>query len=258
MYIHNLDPIFINFGFISIKWYSLAYIVGILSGWWLGRKIIVRLKNQTNSNFQFEDFDNLISWLIISIILGGRIGYVIFYNLNYYLQNPLNIFKVWEGGMSFHGALLGVIITVYYFSIKKNIKPFLIFDILACVTPIGLFFGRIANFINAELYGKPSNILWSVIFPRVDNLPRHPSQIYEAFLEGILLFLILNLVILKKNYKIGICSVLFLILYGLFRIISEQFREPDAHIGYLFSNLSMGAILSIFMILGGLIIFLKK
>ena len=258
MYIHDLDPVLINFSFFEIRWYSLAYILGILIGWWVAKKIIL---SKIKSNIVFFDiklFDDLISYIIISIILGGRIGYIIFYNLSYYLDNPISIFKIWEGGMSFHGALAGIIIGTYFFSKKTKINTFFFLDIIASVAPIGIFFGRVANFINGELYGKPSDLLWSVIFPKIDMLPRHPSQLYEAALEGIVLFAILIIVILKKNIKIGMCSSLFMVLYGFFRIIAEQFREPDLQIGYLFNLFSMGSILSFAMILIGLLIFFKN
>ena len=260
MYIHNLDPVLLDFGLIVIRWYSLAYIFGIVIGWWFGKKIIIHILKNTNFKFKLDDFDDLISYLIISIIVGGRIGYVIFYNFNYYILNPLEIIKVWEGGMSFHGALIGIVIGTYLFSKKKSISMFFILDIIACVAPIGIFLGRIANFINSELIGKVTSVSWGVIFPLVDTLPRHPSQLYEAMLEGVTLFLILNILIFKRKYKVGSSSYLFLIYYGFFRILSEVFREPDAQIGYVFSFFSMGTILSFFMILSGFVIsgILKK
>ncbi len=258
MYIHNLDPVIFDFGYFAVRWYSLAYIVGILSGWWLGKKIIAKKFNGTNINFELKEFDNLITTLIFSIILGGRLGYVFFYNFNYYILNPLDIFKIWEGGMSFHGALLGIIIGTYLFSLKKNISTFFLLDIIACVAPIGIFFGRIANFINGELIGKSTDVPWGVIFSKTDALTRHPSQLYEAFLEGIILFIIMNMLIFKKDYIIGTCSYMFLILYGCFRIFSEFFREPDIQIGYVLNLLSMGSLLSILMIFSGIIIFFKR
>ena len=253
MYTHNLDPILVDFGFIAIRWYSLAYIFGILIGWWFGKKIIdyILLKNN-NFKFELSDFDDLISYLIVSIVIGGRIGYVIFYNFEYYSSNPLEILKIWEGGMSFHGALLGIIIGTYLFSKKRGVSTFFMLDIIACVAPIGIFLGRIANFINGELIGKITSVSWGVIFPNIDMFPRHPSQLYEAILEGIVLFLLLNILILRQRYKAGTCSYLFLIFYGIFRIISELFREPDKQVGYLFDLFSMGTILSFFMILSGL------
>ena len=257
MYIHNLNPVLINFGFFEIHWYSLAYIFGILIGWWIAKKIIdFKIYNKI-VKFDANIFDDLISYIIISIIIGGRFGYIIFYNLSYYLNNPLDVFKIWQGGMSFHGALIGVVFGTYLFSKKIKINSFFFLDIISSVAPIGIFFGRIANFINGELYGKPTSLFWSVIFPEVDNVPRHPSQLYEATLEGVVLFVILIFLIYKKTTNTGMVSALFMIFYGLFRIVSEYFREPDIQIGYLFNSVSMGSILSFFMILIGLFI-LKK
>ena len=218
------------------------------------KKIIKHILKNNQLKFELNKFDDLITNLIISIIIGGRLGYVVFYNPVYYMSNPFDIIKVWEGGMSFHGALIGIVIGTYIFSIKRNVSTFFLLDVIACVAPIGIFFGRIANFINGELVGKVSNFSWSVIFPNIDLLPRHPSQLYEAFLEGIILFVIMNILIFRNQYKIGTCSYLFLILYGVFRIFSEIFREPDKHLGYLFNLFSMGSILSFFMILAGITI----
>ncbi len=257
MYTHNLDPILFSFGFIAIRWYSLAYIIGILIGWWSGKKIISHILKTNNIRFNLGDFDDFITYLIVSIIIGGRLGYVIFYNLSYYLANPLDVLKVWEGGMSFHGALLGIIVGTYIFSSKKKIPTFFLLDIVACVSPIGIFLGRIANFINGELIGKVTSVPWSVIFPNIDMLPRHPSQLYEALLEGLVLFLLLNKIIYSQKYSRGICSCLFLIFYGVFRVIAEFFREPDVHIGLLFNLLSVGTLLSLLMIIIGLTIFNK-
>jgi phosphatidylglycerol---prolipoprotein diacylglyceryl transferase len=256
MYTHNLDPVLFSFGFFVLRWYSIAYISGILIGWWLGKKIILR--KFKNLNFNASEFDNLITYLIISILVGGRIGYVLFYNFEYYLTNPFDVIKIWEGGMSFHGALIGIVFGTYLFAIKTKVPTFFLLDIIACVSPIGIFFGRVANFINGELIGKTTNVFWGVVFPKIDNLSRHPSQLYEAFLEGLILFIIMNLILNRKNYKIGNCSYMFLILYGCFRIFSEFFREPDVQIGYLFDLVSMGTILSFFMILAGIIISFKK
>ena len=260
MFTHNLDPILINFGFISIRWYSLAYVFGILIGWWYGRKILVKKSSKLREKLSLNDFDDLITYLIISIIIGGRLGYVIFYNSKYYIAQPLEILKIWEGGMSFHGALIGIIVGTYLFSLKRKLNFLYLLDIIACVSPIGIFLGRIANFINGELVGKTSAVPWSVIFPAVDLLPRHPSQLYEAILEGLVLFVILNIIFFKSNYKIGKCSALFLVFYGILRVISEYFREPDSHIGYLLGLFSLGTLLSIFMLFAGLLIlnFLKK
>jgi phosphatidylglycerol:prolipoprotein diacylglycerol transferase len=257
MYVHDLNPVLINFGFFEIRWYSLAYIFGILIGWWIAKKLIIfRVKNK-NFIFDVKIFDDLVSYVIISIILGGRLGYIIFYNFSYYFANPIDIFKIWQGGMSFHGALIGVILGAYIFSKKVKINLFFFLDIIGAVAPVGIFFGRVANFINGELYGKPSNFFLAVVFPEVDKIPRHPSQLYEAILEGVILFIILMSVAYKKETKTGVVSALFMILYGFFRIVVEQFREPDSQIGYLFNFFTMGSILSFSMILIGLFILNK-
>ena len=264
MFIHNFDPVLIDLGFFQIRWYSAAYILGILIGWIYANKII---KSTGNNQYNFkqittEQFDDLIIYLIIGIILGGRLGYVIFYNLDYYSQNLLEIFKLWQGGMSFHGGLLGVVISIFIFSKKTQINFFKFSDIISCVAPIGILLGRIANFINGELYGKITTLPWGVIFPNAGNLSRHPSQLYEAVLEGIFLFLIINYLALKNKflYRAGYISGIFLILYSILRILSEIFREPDIHIGLLFNYFSTGTLLSLTTIIFGLfiILFIKK
>ena len=258
MFTHNFDPILFDLGFIAIRWYSLAYIFGIIIGWWYGKKIILKKNEELNQKVNLGDFDDLITYIIIAIILGGRLGYVVFYNFEYFILNPIEILKVWEGGMSFHGALIGIILATIIFSTKRKINTLFFLDIIACVSPIGIFFGRIANFINSELVGKVTNVYWGVIFPKIDNLIRHPSQLYEAVLEGILLFLVMNFLYSKKNYKIGNCSSFFLIFYGIFRISAEFFREPDIQIGYLIGSISMGMLLSALMIFAGIIIYFKR
>ena len=252
---HNFDPVLFDLGFLTIRWYSLAYIVGILLGWWFGKKLIIKRFEIYKNKFDINLFDDLITYLIFSIIIGGRLGYVIFYNLNYFINNPFEVFKVWEGGMSFHGALIGIIIGTFFFAKRKKIETFFLLDIIACVSPIGIFLGRIANFINGELVGKISSVPWAVIFPNVDLIPRHPSQLYEAILEGLILFLIVNNQIVKKDYTTGKCSYYFLISYGSLRIFAEFFREPDIQLGYFFNFFSMGVILSSMMILAGITIF---
>ena len=260
MFTHNFDPVLLDFGIIAVRWYSLSYIFGILIGWWYGKKIITRLFGIEKGKSKLNLFDDLITYLIVSLVVGGRLGYVFFYNFSYYLSNPLDIFKIWEGGMSFHGALIGIMVGTFLFSYLRKIKTLIFLDIIACVSPIGIFFGRIANFINGELVGKATTVPWAVVFPNVDQVPRHPSQLYEAFFEGLILFFLLNVFMSKQNYEIGKCSYMFLILYGVFRIISEFFREPDAHIGYFFGIFSTGMILSIIMVIAGLMMlnFLKK
>ena len=264
MIIHNFDPVLIDLGFFQIKWYSIAYIMGIILGWVHAVKIIKKTQNNTQ-NFEpikRSDFDDLVIYLVLGIILGGRLGYVIFYNLEYYIQNSFEIFKLWQGGMSFHGGLLGVIVTIFIFSKNKNTNFFKYSDIVACVAPIGIFLGRIANFINGELFGKISTLPWAVIFPNGGNIARHPSQIYEAFFEGIVLFILINFLALKKHLiiKTGYVSSFFLISYSILRIFSENFREPDQHLGYLFNYFSMGTLLSILTLISGFLIifFIKK
>ena len=261
MIIHNFDPVLIDFGFVQIRWYSIAYIAGIILGWLYAIKIINKTENNTYNYtpIKREDFNDLIILLVLGIVLGGRLGYVIFYNFTHYSQNFLDIFKVWQGGMSFHGGLLGVIISIIIFSKKRNLDFFIFSDIVACAAPIGLFLGRVANFINGELYGKISNLPWAIIFPHAGNIARHPSQIYEAFLEGVVLFIIINFLAIKKKllFKKGYISGIFLILYSVLRAFSEIFREPDKNIGFLFDHFSMGVLLSFFTFVIGFIIFIS-
>ena len=263
MIVHNFDPVFIDLGVFQIRWYSIAYIVGIILGWIYAIKIIKEMARKHNfTMIKKTVFDDLIIYLIIGIVLGGRLGYVIFYNFEYYSRNLFEILKLWEGGMSFHGGLLGVIIATIIFSKIKRINFTYFTDILCCVAPIGLFLGRIANFINGELFGKISTLPWAVVFPNEDNISRHPSQIYEAILEGIVLFFLINFFAIKKQLilKAGYVSGLFLIFYSIARIIGENFREPDKHLGYFFNYFSMGVILSFATFLAGcfIIFFIRK
>jgi phosphatidylglycerol:prolipoprotein diacylglycerol transferase len=253
MFINNFDPVAFQIMSFEIRWYSLAYILGIVIGWTLCKKVFIK-----NSDIS-EKFDDYITYLIIGIILGGRLGYIIFYNFFYYSENILDIFKIWQGGMSFHGGLLGVIASSYIFAKKNNQNIFSYLDQVSLVAPIGIFFGRLANFINSELYGTTTDVPWSVIFIKVDNLSRHPSQLYEAILEGIILFLIL-IYFINKNYlkKPGLISGLFLIFYSLFRFFVEFFRVPDEQIGYLILNLTMGQIISLIFAATGMILFYLK
>ena len=254
MFINNFDPVAFQIMSFEIRWYSLAYIFGIIIGWLLCKKIFIK---DTKIN---EKFDDYLTYSILGIVIGGRLGYILFYNFNYYLNNFFDIFKIWHGGMSFHGGLLGIIIASILFAKKNNQNPFIYMDLVSLVAPIGIFFGRLANFINSELYGTVSNVPWSVIFVKVDNLTRHPSQLYEAFLEGIILFLLL-IYFRKKNYllKPGTISGLFLIFYSIFRFFVEFYRVPDEHIGYLAFNLSTGQIVSVvFLIIGTIVFYLKN
>ena len=239
MFINNFDPVAIQFFSVEIRWYSVAYIAGILIGWILSKKIFI-------SNLQIkEKFDDFITYLILGVIVGGRLGYVIFYNFNYYSHNLLDIFKIWQGGMSFHGGLIGVIVVGILFAKKNNQNPFNYLDVVSLVAPIGIFFGRIANYINSELYGVETNLPWAVKFIKVDDLYRHPSQLYEAFFEGVILFLILIFFRSKGFIKNpGFLSGLFLTFYSIFRFFIEFLRVPDEQLGYLFLDLTMGQIIS--------------
>ena len=253
MFINNFDPVAFEIFSFNINWYSLAYIIGILLGWVFCKKFFIK-EIEVN-----EKFDDYITYLILGLIIGGRLGYVIFYNLDYYLNNLFDIFKIWEGGMSFHGGLIGIIISSILFTKKKSESSLLYMDLVALVAPIGIFFGRLANFINSELYGMPTTAPWGVIFIKIDNISRHPSQLYEAILEGIVLFFIL-LYFRKKDYlkKPGLISAVFLIFYSVFRFIVEFFRVPDEQLGYLILNLTMGQIMSILFFLIGIILFYLK
>jgi len=254
MFTNNFDPIAFQLFSLEIRWYSLAYIFGIVLGWIYCKKILIK-----DSRISLL-FDDLISYIIIGIILGGRLGYVLFYNLNYYSQNIFEILMIWKGGMSFHGGVIGVIIATYYFSKKNNINIFIFLDLIALSSPIGIFLGRISNYINSELYGRETNISWGVNFEKIDNLKRHPSQIYEALFEGVVLFILLNLFFKKyKNQSYGTISSIFLMLYSLFRFLIEFTREPDSQLGYVLNILTMGQFISIiFFIIGAILFFYKK
>jgi phosphatidylglycerol:prolipoprotein diacylglycerol transferase len=253
MFINNFDPVAIEIFSLEIRWYSLAYIVGILLGWLLSKKFFI-------SNLDLkEKFDDFITYVILGVIIGGRLGYILFYNFDYYFNNIIDIFKIWQGGMSFHGGLLGVIIVSIWFSKKNNQNSFEYLDIISIVAPIGIFFGRIANFINSELYGIETSLPWAVKFIQIDNLYRHPTQLYEAIFEGIILFSILLYFRNKEFFKIpGLISSLFLIFYSIFRFVIEFFRVPDEHLGYLFFNLTMGQLISIIFLIVGVFLFSTK
>ena len=249
MITNNFDPVAFQVFFIEIRWYSLAYIFGVILGWIYCKTILI--KDQKTKNL----FDDYISYLIIGIILGGRLGYVFIYDPIYFLKNINEIFMFWKGGMSFHGGLIGVIFATILFCKKNNQKVFYFLDLAAVAAPIGIFLGRISNFINSELYGRESDILWSVKFIQVDNLNRHPSQIYEAIFEGLVLFFVLNICYKKFSKNTGVISSLFLILYSIFRFLIEFTRSPDSHLGLIFFQLSMGQVLSVLFFCTGLFLF---
>jgi phosphatidylglycerol:prolipoprotein diacylglycerol transferase len=246
----GFDPNIIQIGSFAIRWYSLAYIAGILLAWG-------SVKYFNRSKLSKEALDDWLFWAVLGVVLGGRLGYVLFYNFGFYIHHPLQILAVWHGGMSFHGGCLGAIISMYLFAKKYKINFLELTDTLAIATPIGLFFGRIANFINLELYGRVTGSNFGVIFPNAGDLPRHPSQLYEAALEGLLLFIILFALakFTKIREKVGVLSGLFLVLYSAARAFVEQFREPDEQIGLLFNHhITMGQILSAPMIVAGLVV----
>ena len=253
MFINNFDPVAFDFFSFQIRWYSIAYILGIIFGWAYCKKKLIK------DTKILVLFDDLIAYIIVGIIIGGRLGYVLFYNFKYYLENISEIFMVWNGGMSFHGGLIGTILATLWFSKKNKINTYIFLDLISLVAPIGIFFGRIANFINSELYGKETDVLWSVKFLAVDNISRHPSQIYEAIFEGIVLFILLNYILKKKiSNKPGVISSLFLIFYSIFRFLIEFFRVPDQQIGYIIFNLSLGQLISIIFFIFGIYLFFKK
>ena len=253
MYIHELNPVAFSLFNFKIYWYSLSYLFGFIFSYYYVKLIL----NKDFINLNFKIFEDFLGWAVLGVILGGRIGYVIFYNLNFYLNNPIEILKIWQGGMSFHGGLIGVILSIFFFSKLKQINFLNLLNLVSSCAPIGLFLGRLANFVNRELIGRPTNSDWGVLFFENDVL-RHPSQIYEAIFEGLIIFIVIFYVIKKKYYTSINVSALFLIMYGFFRFTIEFYREPDSHLGFIFTNISMGQILCLPMVLLGLIFVKKK
>ena len=246
----GLDPVALQLGPLALRWYSLAYIVGILAGWWLLLKMVKR----PGSPMTAKHVDDLVSWCTLGVILGGRLAYVIFYNPAQYVADPLAALKLWEGGMSFHGGLAGVIIAILLYARSKGLSALRILDYVAVVTPIGLLLGRFANFVNGELWGRPTDGSWGIIFPDAGPEPRHPSQLYEAATEGLLLLILLSLLFWRTNARMkpGLLGGVFITGYGLSRFAIEFWREPDAQLGVLGIGLTMGQLLSLPMIFFGL------
>lgn len=250
----TIDPIALSLGPVVIRWYALAYIVGIAAGWLYARRIIrSRTAWGGPAPMTTLDYDDFVLWVTVGIVLGGRAGYVLFYNPAHFLANPGEILQMWKGGMSFHGGFLGCVAAVLLFGWKRGINVFSLGDVTCAVGPIGLFLGRVANFINGELWGRASDVPWAVVFPNARPMvPRHPSQLYEAALEGIVLFIVLALLIRAGALKRpGLIIGAFAIVYGAARIVSEFFREPDPQLGFLWGGLTMGMLLSVPMILAG-------
>jgi phosphatidylglycerol:prolipoprotein diacylglycerol transferase len=246
----GLDPVAIQLGPLALRWYSLAYIVGIIAAWWL----LLRMVKRPGSPMTEKHVDDLVTWATLGVILGGRLGYVLFYNPAQYLENPLDLLKLWEGGMSFHGGLAGVMLAIFFYSRSQGLQWLRVLDYVATVTPIGLLLGRFANFVNGELWGRPTDGTWGIIFPDAGPEPRHPSQLYEAVLEGALLLLVLSLLFWgsRARMKPGLLSGIFALGYGLSRFAIEFFREPDAQLGILPFGLTMGQTLTLPLILAGL------
>lgn len=248
----GLSPIALDLGFFQLRWYSLAYLAGIVIGWWY----LLKLIGQPGAPMARRHADDLVFYATLGVILGGRLGYVLFYKPGYYLANPLEILQLWDGGMSFHGGVIGVSLGILYLARRNGLDWLRVHDYVACVVPIGLFFGRLANFVNAELWGRPADVPWAVVFPGGGPEPRHPSQLYEAGLEGLLLFLVLAFLFWRTNarYKPGLLVGVFVLGYGLSRFVVEFFRSPDFHLTWLpeQTGLSMGQWLCVPMILGGL------
>lgn len=253
----QVNPVALALGPLEIRWYALAYIAGFILGW----RSCLFLAGQGKTNPAPQFYDEFLTWAVIGTILGGRIGYILFYQPDFYLSHPFDMLEVWHGGMSFHGGLIGVLTVSFLFTRLHRLSYFAFTDILACVTPIGLGLGRMANFVNGELYGRVTDVPWAMVFPRdIDHLPRHPSQLYEAGLEGLALFIILMALsqIPAVRKRTGFLSGVFLALYSLFRFGVEFFREPDKQLGFLYGGATMGQLLCIPMFLFGVFLILRS
>jgi len=250
-----IDPELVSIGPFALRWYALAYVAGILLGWWYALRLIGRASLwSAPPPLSRRHADDFIVWLTIGIVLGGRLGYVLFYNPAYYSANPLSAFAVWQGGMSFHGGLIGAALAAVLFCRSRAVSLRSMMDLATAAAPFGLFFGRLANFIKPELWGRASDVPWAMVFPGAGPEPRHPSQLYEAALEGLLLFVLLRLLThrFQALQKPGTVAGAFAALYGLSRIAVEFFREPDAQLGFLAGGLTMGMLLSLPLILLGI------
>lgn len=262
-----IDPVAVSFGPIAIKWYGLAYVAGLLGGWWYCRKLVMA-EGLWNGRARpgADQLDDMLLFVALGVVLGGRLGFVLFYDLERYLARPQDIVAVWQGGMSFHGGLVGAVTGLWLFARRRGVPVLSVFDLAAAVVPVGLFLGRIANFINAELWGRPApDVPWAMVFPHAGPVPRHPSQLYEAFAEGILLFILLALVVRAGGFRRpGLVAGVFGMGYAVARIVCEFFREPDPQLGFLFGTgsgagggLTMGMLLSLPLFLAGLVLFLR-
>jgi phosphatidylglycerol:prolipoprotein diacylglycerol transferase len=252
----GIDPVLIEFGPFALRWYALSYIAAIFFGWWYAKRIVAngRLWGPGGAPFNPAAIDDFVVWATLGIILGGRLGYVLVYDLPKFAADPVQIFELWHGGMSFHGGFLGTVLAMVLFARARRIPVWSLIDVIAASVPPGILFVRLANFINGELYGRPTDVPWAMIFPNGGPEPRHPSQLYEGLLEGLLLFLVLRLLThhLGRLKQPGVVSAVFAIGYGLARIFSEFFREPDAQIGFFPGGFTMGMILSVPVVLVGI------
>ena len=249
-----IDPVLVSIGPFAIRWYALAYIGGLLLGWRYCRYLAARGGPVTP-----DAFDDFLTWATIGVVVGGRLGDVLFYRLDYFVQHPLEIFAVWQGGMSYHGGMIGVLIAIYLFAKRRGISGLALGDLVAAATPIGLFFGRVANFINGELWGRVTDVPWGVVFPHAGPEPRHASQLYEAVLEGLVLFVLLAWLAHKPDLRArhGFIGGVFLLGYGIARSIGEIFREPEALVGMLPFGTTWGQWLSLPMVVGGLVLMIR-
>jgi len=252
----NIDPVAIELGPIAIRWYALAYVASLVLGWRHMRSLAAK----RDSTVALRDVDDFVVWATLGVVLGGRLGYVLFYRPGHYLANPEDILAVWRGGMSFHGGLVGTAVAILLFARARRIPVLKLSDLTACAVPIGLFLGRVANFVNGELFGRPADVPWAIIFPQGGAEPRHPSQLYEAGLEGLALFAVLFVLERRSRgaARPGFLTGAFLFGYGVFRLIGELFREPDAHLGFLAAGATMGQLLSIPLILAGVLLVILR
>jgi phosphatidylglycerol:prolipoprotein diacylglycerol transferase len=250
-----IPPVAVSLGPFAIRWYALAYVAGLVIGWWMAKRLAAAAPLWGGRPHPSPiDIDDLIVYMALGVVLGGRVAYILFYNLDFYLANPLEMLTVWRGGMSFHGGLIGSLVAMAWLARKRGLPVLSLYDCVAPVVPIGLFLGRIANFINGELWGRVSDVPWAMVFPTGGPEPRHPSQLYESALEGLVLFAVLGLVTRAGGLRRpGLACGLFATLYGAARIFVEFFREPDAQLGYLYGGwLTMGMVLSVPVVLAGL------